>query len=234
MKLLFNRVLMIIIIIFMTLNVQGAEKVDNQKADKQKESTQKADPKKDEILNQVEKIYNGYKDMKAEFTQESYNSTSDSTKKASGFYYAKKPNLMRWEYVDPEKQYFVIDGSYIWYYAVEDKQVVKNNIGEVKDEVRMLLSFLSSIKNVEKDFAIDVETVKDEVKISMVPKSDMSSLSELDVFLKIKTYELLRTVQYDQFNNKNTIYFDKIEVNTGLKEEQFKFEMPAGVEVIEN
>jgi outer membrane lipoprotein carrier protein len=189
---------------------------------------------KEDLLGKIESLYKTYNDMKAEFVQEAYNATSESRKKAAGLYFAKKPNLMRWEYKEPDEQLFVFDGKFLWFYTVQEKQVIKSNIDNSDSGMKMFIDFLSSLKKIEDDFTITTESKDNLLKLALTPKKDMSGLSVLNVYLNPKTFELVKTEQIDQFDNKNTISFQKIEVNKGLKEDLFKFQPPAGVEVIEN
>jgi len=187
-----------------------------------------------DILSQIEEKYSNYYDLKAEFLQESYNATSETVKKASGLYYARKPNLMRWKYIEPEEQYFIVDGKFLWFYSVADKQVIKSDIQKTNEGIKEFMKFLSSIKNLKKDFYITIEKNDKELKLQMNPKKRLSGLSKLNLFLNPENFDLIKTEQYDQFNNKNTIHFKKIEVNVGLEDELFRFVVPKGVEVIEN
>lgn len=186
------------------------------------------------VLKKIEELYKTYYDMKAEFTQESYNATSDTTKKLSGLYYAKRPNLMRWEYLEPDEQYFVVDGKFLWFYTVEDKQVIKSKINEVEDSLKMFIETFSALKKLEGDFTIKTEKSKEALILQLKPKKNISGLSSLNIYMNPSTFELIKTENIDHFYNKNTITFKKIEVNTGLKDEKFKFKPPAGVDVIEN
>ena len=188
----------------------------------------------DELLKKIENLYRSYIDMKAEFIQESFNSTTETTKKASGNYFAKKPNLMRWEYIDPEEQYFLFDGKYLWFYTVEEKQVIKSDIQNTNDGLKMFLDFLSSLDKVKKDFVVTMDKSKTDLTIHLKAKNQMSGLLKLNVYLNPETLELKKTEHFDQFDNRNTIYFKKIKVNTGLKDEKFTFNVPKGVDVIEN
>jgi len=187
-----------------------------------------------ELIDKIESLYKTYNDMKAEFIQESYNATSETKRKATGFYYTKKPNLMRWEYNEPEEQLFLFDGKFLWFHFVEDNQIVKSNIENTDSGLRMFLDFLSSLKKIEEDFSITKEIKDDILKLELKPKKDIASLSLLNVYLKQSTFELVKTEQFDHFENKTTIYFNKIEINKGLKEDKFRFKVPDGVEVIEN
>ena len=188
----------------------------------------------DEILNKIEALYRSYSDIKAEFRQESYNSTSETTKKLSGFYYAKRPNLMRWEYLKPDEQYFIVDGKFLWFYTVKDNQVFKNDIQKTDEGIKMFIEFFSSIKKIKDDFNISNVKNEEELIFEFHPKHQMTGLSKLVVYFKPKSFEIIKTMQFDHFNNRNTIYFEKTESNIGLKDEKFRFEVPKGVEVIEN
>jgi outer membrane lipoprotein carrier protein len=186
------------------------------------------------ILDKIEKVYSKYNDMKAEFAQESYNATSETTKKLTGLYFAKRPNLMKWEYNEPDEQYFVVDGSFLWFYTVEDKQVVKSKIKEAEDSLKMFLDTFTSIKKLENDFTIKIDKTTEALILQLKPKKNNTGLASLNIYMNPTTYELLKTENIDHFYNRNTITFKKIETNTGLKDDKFKFEIPKGVEVIEN
>ena len=81
------------------------------------------------IIDKLEKRYSqtGYS---AVFTQISTLKAIEVTDTASGTMIVKRPGMMRWEYIEPEKQTIISDGDMLWVYRPEDNQVI---VGKAPD-----------------------------------------------------------------------------------------------------
>ena len=75
------------------------------------------------ILNQVESRYSGA-GFSADFVQKSTIKAMEITDTATGTLTVKRPNKMRWEYLSPDPQLIISNGTDLWVYRPEDKQVM--------------------------------------------------------------------------------------------------------------
>ncbi|MEW5804985.1 MAG: outer membrane lipoprotein carrier protein LolA, partial [bacterium] len=107
----------------------------------------KADP----VIQRVQEWYDKLSDLQADFRQKTFSQTLNRTTEAQGKIYFKKPNLMKWNYISPEKQIYVINHENFWWYVPEDAQVVKRKASTVLQDTTPL-SFLAGLGNLRKSF----------------------------------------------------------------------------------
>ena len=70
-------------------------------------------------LNGLEERYRKAGTLQATFL-ERYSENGVQVKVESGTAYFLRPGRMRWEYEQPEKSLFLVDGKYVWFYAPAD------------------------------------------------------------------------------------------------------------------
>src|SRR5437879_11011430 len=71
----------------------------------------------DEVVRDVETAYGRITDLRAEFSQSSFNKSLNQTIPAKGTVYLKKGGKLRWEYTEPTAQEIVSDGKKLWVYT---------------------------------------------------------------------------------------------------------------------
>src|SRR5262245_64016660 len=77
----------------------------------------------DEAVSALEQAQRRVTDLKAPFRQAAHNKALNQTIDARGTLYLKKPGRLRWEYQTPTPQEIVSDGTRLWIYTPELKQV---------------------------------------------------------------------------------------------------------------
>src|SRR5215813_2911327 len=76
----------------------------------------------DVYVRQLESAYKRARTLEAKFLQE-YSEGGKVTRSESGTAYFRRPGKMRWEYVSPEANLFVVDGKFAWFYVPADHTV---------------------------------------------------------------------------------------------------------------
>jgi outer membrane lipoprotein carrier protein len=192
----------------------------------------------DSIVEHIQHWYDNISDYQAHFHQKTFSQTLRDTSEARGRIYFKKPHLIKWDYEYPEKQVYVIDHKYFWWYVPEDVQVVRRKAENVLQDATPL-SFLAGIGNLKKDFEITLaeEPESDETGgtkfLHLTPRRQQINIKQMQLKLDAKTYRILGIVLVDPYGNTNDINFSEIKVNGGLEEEMFHFDPPPGVDIID-
>jgi outer membrane lipoprotein carrier protein len=70
-------------------------------------------------VRRLESAYKHARTLEAEFLQV-YSESDRITRSEAGTAYFRRPGKMRWEYVSPEKNLFVVDGKFAWFYVPAD------------------------------------------------------------------------------------------------------------------
>lgn len=189
-----------------------------------------------ELTNQVQRYYDGAKDLHAKFEQQ-LTTAMGTKKRASGEVWLKKPGRMRWDYAKPEKKLMVADGQTLWVYEPEDEQAFKQELksSNLPDSV----SFLLGDGRLKDQF--DVTLAKDppaglaqpgELVLHLQPKRASGAYKSLLFVIEPKTGVVTGTVVYDQQGGESRLRFLSIEANRGVDDGKFKFSPPAGTRIL--
>src|SRR6266478_9170441 len=73
-------------------------------------------------VHQFEAAYKSARTLQANFLQ-TYSESGRVARTESGVAYFRRPGKMRWEYASPEKNLFVVDGKFAWFFVPADHTV---------------------------------------------------------------------------------------------------------------
>jgi outer membrane lipoprotein carrier protein len=190
----------------------------------------------EEAVRGLEGAYGRLTDLRAEFSQTSFNKSLNATIPAQGALYLKKGGKLRWEYTEPTKQEIVSDGKTLWVYTPDLNQV---NTGPAPEALAGPAgSFLAGLGRLREHFGVRVlnpaQPVDGEghVVLDLAPKRPLPTLSRLILAVEPQAWEIRRAVVYDQFENTVTMRFTRVAVNSGLNDRLFSFVPPPGVATV--
>jgi outer membrane lipoprotein carrier protein len=190
----------------------------------------------DEVIRGVEAAYGRMSDLKAEFSQSSFNKSLNQTIPAQGVVSLKRGGKLRWEYSEPTKQEIVSDGKTLWVYTPTLNQV---NTGPAPEALAGPAgSFLAGLGKVREHFTVrflnpaQPRDADGNVALDLTPKQPLPTLSRLVLALEPKQWEVRKAVVYDQFENAVTMRFTKVVMNAGLPDKLFTFAPPPGVATV--
>lgn len=190
----------------------------------------------DTVVDKIQSKYEQIKDFHADFNQEANVKALDKVQKAEGEVWFKKPGMMRWNYHEPTRDEIVSDGQTLWFYDEEEKQVILSPLSQVSDTgtATTLLSGLGKINELFKaSFSESKEFEKDgNYLIDLQPKEDEEDFNKVTVLVNKDTLIVSTMYLYDPYGNLTTITLNNIEINGGVSDSLFDFEVPDGVEVI--
>jgi outer membrane lipoprotein carrier protein len=186
----------------------------------------------DDIIKKIESRY-GNSGFSAFFFQASTIKAMEITDNASGKAFFKPPDKMRWEYETPDRQTIITNGNTLWIYRPEDQQVM---VGEAPDffENGKGFSFLSNMESVKKKFHILLEKKAQDGThvLKLLPREKTLDVSIIYLFVSTTTFEVVKIVTYNSYEDETQIEFGDIQFNRILDESLFNFKIPQGVEVL--
>lgn len=197
-----------------------------------------AAPTLDEAVNALEQAQRRVTDLKAPFRQAALNKALNQTVEARGTLYLKKPGRLRWEYQTPTPQEIVSDGTRLWIYTPELKQVNVSAAPAVL--VGPAGSFLQGLGQVREHFEprflnpaqpTDADGL---VVLDLVPKRPQPLMTRLIVSVDPRTWLVRQAVIHDELGNTVTVRFGDTVVNSGLSDALFVFVPPPGVAVVQH
>jgi outer membrane lipoprotein carrier protein len=190
----------------------------------------------DEVIRGLEAAYGRMTDLRAEFSQSSFNKSLNQTIPAQGVVSLKRGGKLRWEYSEPTKQEIVSDGKTLWVYTPSLNQV---NTGPAPEALAGPAgSFLAGLGKVREHFTVrflNPAQPKDgdgNVVLDLTPKQPLPTLTRLVLSLEPKQWEVRKAVVYDQFENTVSMRFTKVVMNGGLPDKLFTFAPPPNTAVV--
>lgn len=190
-----------------------------------------------EVALRVENALRSYRSFQANFEQFYYSATISTPLHEKGKLYFKKPNLMKWEYQDPEEKVFLIKDDLFWDYNKEEKQLIKYDLsqGEQNTEVISLLSGKVSLLD---NYSVELNPFPTEnantIQIKLTPKDEEFADTFLLLEIDEKTWFIQTLISFDWTGNRTEFRFSKIKTNVTLQNKTFELRVPPDVEIIEN
>jgi outer membrane lipoprotein carrier protein len=183
----------------------------------------------------IQKRYEAVRDLSADFVQTTRSvalGEAGPVATSRGSVVFAKPGKMRWAYQEPEPSLVVSDGRWLWIYDPAHQEVQKLPVGEGFLS-GAAIQFLLGDGEIRRDFRVTAQTCSDaKVELVLVPRRD-ASYEKLQVKSDPATGELLETTVTDLLGNVTRIAFSAMRANLSPADEQFRFQAPAGVRVIE-
>jgi outer membrane lipoprotein carrier protein len=173
---------------------------------------------------------------------ERYSEGEKQSRVETGTVYFRRPGEMRWEYDSPEKKLFVVDGKTTWFYVPYDRTVTKAPVKESSDW-RTPLALLTGKADLSRlcsriELVTQPGVPEGHVVLRCRPKEAKESAdqdSHLDVFLEMDstTGELAR-IEIHQLGAIALEYrFGKWQTDIPLSADLFRFQVPAGVAIVD-
>jgi outer membrane lipoprotein carrier protein len=193
-------------------------------------------PSADEIVGKVQSFYQDTKKLSADFRQEFTNVTFGRTSKSDGKVYIAKPGKMRWDYVKPEKKYFISDGTTLWVYEEEAKQAFEKSLKE--EILPVAVTFLYGKGDLRAEFTPALDPGKyggaDDLCIKLTPKKPEAQYKQLWLVVDPRDFHVKESVILEATDNVNHFTFLNVKQNADAKfeDKHFKFVPPAGVKVL--
>ena len=173
----------------------------------------------------VTQFFSGLHTLQADFDQQVLDSNNRSLQSSQGHMWIMRPGRFRWDYETPYRQQLVADGERLWSYDEDLEQVTVQAAAEVLTATPAML--LSGDQPLEEVFSIQASGPE---SVQLTPKSDDSNVTGLQMYF---SGGLLQRIEaQDTFGNNTTFTFFNLERNPELQAALFRFEPPAGADVV--
>lgn len=188
-----------------------------------------------DLARMIQQKYSAVRDLSASFEHRYRGGVLRKEAVERGTLQIKKPSRMRWVYESPERKIFVADGSRIYSYIPEDRQVIVAPVPPA-DEATTPALFLSGHGNLERDFAASFPEVADPApgtwSLKLVPHRREAEYDWLVVVVDRATYRLRRLITADAQGGESAFTFSDVRENVGIPDSVFRFTIPRGVDVV--
>ncbi len=177
----------------------------------------------------LEQFYQQVHTLRADFTQQVYNSRSELIQQASGRMVIQQPGHFRWDYASPIHQIIVADGKTLWLYDADLDQVTVRPVKALNKSTPALL--LSNQTPLDESFEIKNLSDKDGMQwVELQPRGGAGTFKQVRLGLDAQGPRIMEVT--DSFDQVTRLRFDHLQVNPRVDSQVFEFTPPPGVDVI--
>ena len=186
----------------------------------------------DALASALQRRYQGIRDFSADFVQTYRGGVLRTQSREQGTVAIKKPGRMRWIYVKPERKEFVSDGTKIYSYIPQDKQVIVSTVPP-DDNAATPALFLAGKGDIVRDFKASAAepAVPGTTGLKLTPRRSDPEFEYLIISVDPKTLQMRALTTRDHQGGQSAIIFTNLKENTGISDKEFAFRVPKGVDV---
>lgn len=153
----------------------------------------------------------------------------NKTQTSHGTFQILRPGLFKWDTTSPYRLLMVGDGSNIWSYDIELKQIIKLNQNEtIGDSSAKILSDKNN--QLESSYTLKEDGVSDGIQyVLATPKGARSNFQYIRIGFQGDTLAAIQLK--DSYGNQTSTRFTNVNMKPKLSRAAFKFVPPKGINV---
>lgn len=184
----------------------------------------------DAAFERLRQFLGSIQDLRADFRQEIVGPDQELVEQAAGTVVLSKPGRFRWDYREPYERVIVADGERVWLYEADLEQVtVRRLAAGLGDTPAALLT-----GNEEALARFDFVGVREQGGIEWLDLAARSVEADFStVALGFSGDELQRIEFVDRLGQRTRVFLSAIDRAPQLTDADFSFEIPDGVDVID-
>ena len=167
--------------------------------------------------------------MTGGFSQMTLSANGANLQETTGSLALKRPGMFRWHTDPPLEQLLVSDGQKIWLYDPDLEQVTIQQLDQRLSHTPALL-LSGDVSRLQESFDIQYTGGGNVLDFTLTPKDADSMFDSLRVSFSDGVINDMQ--MSDPVGQRTNILFRNVQLNAPLDDEQFTFEVPAGVDVI--
>src|SRR5947207_8400692 len=180
-------------------------------------------------LDQLHAFLTDTKTSKGTFTQSVASKTRPAPQNSTGTFAFLRPGKFRWTYDKPFEQLIVGDGTRVWVYDRDLNQVVVRKLDVALGATPAAL--LAGDNALEKNFDLTAGVSNDTLEfVEATPKTSESQFTRVRIGFRDNLPRRMELT--DAFGQSTTLDFVTIERNPTLAATLFRFDVPAGADVV--
>lgn len=188
-------------------------------------------------LQSLENFMRNAQAGQAQFTQTVTAPAKDGqaarSKTSSGDFAFQRPGQFKFVYTKPFEQTIVADGKTVWLYDVDLNQVTQRKQADALGSTpAAILASANDLAGLKKDFALKAAPDADGMQwVEAIPKAADGQLKSVRVGFTDNTLTAMDIL--DGFGQRSVIRFNNLQVLPSLPAGSFKFDVPAGADIMQ-
>ena len=183
-----------------------------------------------ESIAQFDRFFEEVLTFKARFTQTIFDENLVPLEESSGQLRISRPGRFRWDYDPPAEQSIIADGERMWVYDIDLEQVTVRKLTDALGTSPA--GVLSSGGNPKHNYRVQDLGQQGEIGwVSLHSKEEAASFSEIQLGFDRGTLRLIQLL--DDLGQITRIVLSDVKENIAIGAEWFAFEIPAGVDIID-
>ena len=152
---------------------------------------------------------------------------------SSGSFSFQRPGQFKFVYTRPFAQTIVADGHTLWLYDEDLEQVTRRAQGDaLAGTPAALLTSVQDMAALRQDFTLSNQPDADGLQwVQALPKSAQGQIQQLRVGFAGDTLAALEIL--DSFGQRSLMRFEQVQIQPSLPADSFRFQPPAGVDVLD-
>jgi outer membrane lipoprotein carrier protein len=185
----------------------------------------------DAALQRLSARLEGLKTLQARFVQTVSDEKGKVLQTSQGSIAVKRGNRLRWETEAPFAYLIVTDGEKLWRYDRDLEQVSRRKFnGELADTPALILS--GEVSRIAASYEVSLEQGSGGEYFRLVPKRKSALFHSLTLLFNGSSVSKL--VLQDNLDQRTEIQFNSVVNNPALGDNLFRFDPPAGVDVVDD
>jgi chaperone LolA len=185
----------------------------------------------DELARQVEDKYRSFESLSMDFVKVVRSKVFETKTTVQGKMIFKNPDKFR---IDTKDETVTSDGRFVWTYSAENAQVIKN-LADSSEDFFTPYQYLSDfgsryVPKLEGEEKVDGTSC---FKLVLTPKEKDAFIINMTVWVDQKSLLAQRLIYQDLNGNQVTLTFQHIKPNRKIKDSEFSYQAPPGVEEVD-
>lgn len=195
--------------------------------------------KTDQALKLFEQKYHSARTLQVSFL-ERYSENGAQVRVEAGTAYFLRPGKMRWDYEKPEKNVFLVDGKYVWFFAPTDHTATRMPTKQ-SDDWRTPIAFLTTgmkLSRICSEIAASPSSIASQAGnqvygcVLRPAQGEPASSARTVLFEVTPQNELARIVIPQEAGMQIEFEFKNWQWNPALAKSLFEFEPPPGTVIV--
>jgi outer membrane lipoprotein carrier protein len=188
-----------------------------------------AAPAQSSGLDQLQAFLDGTRTSRGTFTQSVTSKTRPAAQTSSGTFAFARPGKFRWTYEKPFAQLIVGDGARVWIYDKDLNQVIVRKLDAALGATPAAL--LAGDNELARNFTLTAGAAVEGIEyVDATPKTPESQFTRVRIGFRDSLPRAMELT--DAFGQITSLTFTSVERNPSLAADLFKFDVPAGADVV--